>query len=292
MTSSMAWPKRFTSAASFTFDVDAESVVLGVNGALSARMSLMSHQRYGPTVGLARLLRVLRSCEVRGTFFVPGHTVERYPHEVEDILTAGHELAHHGYLHENLAGKSRQEEADILDRGLEVFDRYFGVTPTGYRAPHWEMNWHSPELLANRGFLYDSSLMCGDAPFELATPSGPIVELPINWTVDDWGQYCYLPEFSGSGQISSPKAVVDLWRDDFEATRREHGHWILTNHPFLSGRPSRAAALAGLMEHVQRQGDVWVAALGDVAEHTRSLGLAPVELTEPWLAPEPPAAGR
>ena len=184
---------------------------------------------------------------MRGTFFVPGYTARRYPDTIAAIAAGGHELAHHGYLHEPLAGKSLAEEAALLDQGLAALREVAGVTPPGYRAPFWEINWHTPGLLADRGFLYDSSLMNSDFPYELATGRGNIVELPITWTLDDWGQYCYVPEFSGNGMIADPAAICALWRDDFEAMSAAGGLWILTNHPFLSGRPARARALHGLI---------------------------------------------
>ena len=83
------------------------------------RMSVISHQAYGPLVGVPRLLGMLERHGVRSTFFVPGYTADRYPAVVRDIVAAGHEVAHHGYLHEQPTGVGAQEEADYLDRGLD-----------------------------------------------------------------------------------------------------------------------------------------------------------------------------
>ena len=94
------WPPGFTSAAAFTFDVDAESAVLWNAPENAHRMSVMSHQAYGPLVGVPRILDLLDHHQIRSTFFVPGYTANRYPQTVRDIVAAGHEVAHHGYLHE------------------------------------------------------------------------------------------------------------------------------------------------------------------------------------------------
>jgi hypothetical protein len=56
---------------------------------------------------------------------------------------------------------------------------------------------------------------------------------------------------------------------------------VLTNHPFLSGRPSRAAALEELVDHVVSCADVWVAPLGEIAVHIRGLGLTPRSVARP-----------
>lgn len=277
----IGWPDGAQCAVAFTFDVDAESPVLAVRPDLADRMTTMSQQAYGPEAGVPRLLRVLEDCQVRSTFFVPGYTARRYPEAITAIAAGGHEIAHHGYLHEPLAGKTLDEEAALLDQGLEALRDIAGVTPVGYRAPFWELNWHTPGLLAEHGFLYDSSLMNSDYPYELATGGRSIVELPITWTLDDWGQFCYVPEFSGHGMIADPAAVSALWRDDFEAMSAAGGLWILTNHPFLSGRPARARALQGLITHVAQQSGAWIAPLAEIASYVRGLGLVPRELSRP-----------
>ena len=47
------WPEGKQSAAAFTFDVDAESAVLWNAPENAGRMSVMSHQAYGPLVGVS-----------------------------------------------------------------------------------------------------------------------------------------------------------------------------------------------------------------------------------------------
>lgn len=278
---SVVWPGGARAAASFTFDVDAESAVLWGSPGTAERMSVMSHQAYGPLVGVPRLLALLERHGIRSTFFVPGYTAHRYPDTVRRIVDAGHEIAHHGYLHEQPTALTEAEEVEALDRGLAALEEVAGVRPTGYRAPMWDLSWRTPGLLAERGFLYDSSLMDADTPYELTVGDTSLVEIPIQWALDDWEQYCFLPDISGSGLIETPAKAVELWRTEFSALRDAGGCWVLTNHPFLSGRPSRAAALSGLMAEVVACHDVWVAPLGDIAAHVRSLDLVPRSIEKP-----------
>jgi peptidoglycan-N-acetylglucosamine deacetylase len=277
----VAWPQGKRCAASFSFDVDAESAMLAVDHGHANRMSAISHQAYGPLAGVPRILGLLARHGITSTFFVPGYTALRYPDVVRRIADEGHEVAHHGYLHEAMAGLTEEQEAAILDRGSAVLEKVTGVHPTGYRAPMWELNWHSPKLLRDRGFLYDSSLMDADHPYELADDGDSLVEIPIQWALDDWEQYCFVPDFSGTGLIESPVKVAEMWRLEFDALRDARGCFVLTNHPFLSGRPSRAAALDGLIEYVCGHDDVWVANLGEIAAHVRGLGLAPRSVVRP-----------
>lgn len=276
------WPNGARCAASFSFDVDAESAMLGVDTSHADRMSAISHQAYGPLSGVPRLLKILAKRGIRSTFFVPGYTAVRYPDVIRSIVEHGHEVAHHGYLHEAMRGLTEAQEAAILDRGLEALESVTGTRPTGYRAPMWELNWHSPKLLRDRGFLYDSSLMDTDHPYELTVDGdSSLVEIPIQWALDDWEQYCYIPEFSGSGLIESPTKAIEMWRLEFDAIRAEGGCFVLTNHPFLSGRPSRAHALDGLIEYVCSHDDVWVTSIGEIAAHIRSLDLIPRSVERP-----------
>lgn len=282
----LEWPDGHSAAAAFTFDLDAESAVLWGAPQTAQRMGIISHQAYGPLVGVPRLLRMLERHGVRSTFFVPGYTAHRYPDVVRDIVAAGHEIGHHGYLHEQPSGLTEQEEETALDRGLAALEQVAGVRPVGYRAPMWDLSWRTPALLAERGFLYDSTLMDADVPYELAIRPGAqqsLVEIPIQWALDDWEQYCYLPEISGSGLIETPAKARELWQGEYDAMTAEGGCWVLTNHPFLSGRPARARALEALMEHVVADPSSWVASLGEIAAHVRGLGLTPRTIEPPRL---------
>lgn len=270
---SFPWPDGVRAAASFTFDVDAESCVLATEPGATDRMSLMGHQSYGPRVGTPRLLRLLRRRGVRATFFVPGYTADLYPDTVRAIRDDGHEIGHHGYLHEPMRGIDAATEAGYLDRGLEALDR-LGVRPTGYRAPWWETNWHTPELLAQRGFRYDSSLLDDDVPYRLATAgagTGSIIEIPVDWALDDWEQYAFFPGWTGSGIIEDPEKARAMWAGEARARHAEGGCFVLTNHPFMSGRPAKAAALDQLIGEVAGMDGMWVAPLIEIAEHAESV---------------------
>jgi peptidoglycan/xylan/chitin deacetylase (PgdA/CDA1 family) len=277
------WPGGKRAAACFAFDLDAESAILSADPGTASRMSVMSHQSYGPLTGVPRLLRLLDSHGIRATFFVPGYTARRYPDVIRSIAAAGHEIAHHGYLHEPLTGADEATETSYLDRGIEALAEVTGERPAGYRAPLWELNYRSPGLLAGRGFLYDSSLMDSDWPYELRAGTGSLVEIPIQWALDDWEQYCYVPGVFGSGLIESPAKAAELWSLELAAMREEHGCFVLTAHPFLSGRPSRAAALGRIMTEAAAGGDVWITTLAEVAAHVRGLGLPPRQLTQPVI---------
>ena len=70
----VTWPDGFTAAACLTFDLDAEAAVLTADISSVYRMSPMSHQAYGPLVGVPRILDLLARHHLRATFFVPGYS--------------------------------------------------------------------------------------------------------------------------------------------------------------------------------------------------------------------------
>jgi hypothetical protein len=277
----LPWPGAARCAASFTFDVDGEAAVLAANPATSESLSIISHQAYGPRVGVRRLLGILERTQTPSTFFVPGFTAQLHPGTVRDIVAAGHEIAHHGYDHIRPTTLSVAQQADQLDRGIDTLERLSGARPVGYRAPMWDLSWQMPDLLAARGFAYDSSLMDDDAPYWLQAAADadseprarPIIEIPIQWALDDWEQYCYLPDVTELGPIQTPGHAIELWRSELEGMRRFGGCWVLTNHPFLSGRPGRALALESFIAEVHAMDGVWVASLSDVARHAAALDL-------------------
>ena len=276
--SAIRWPGGAGCAASFSFDVDGESAVLAAAPSAAGSLSTMTHQAYGPLVGVRRLLEVLERTGTRSTFFVPGYTAELHPGTVRDIAAAGHEIAHHGYHHLKPAGLSTAEQIEQLDRGSDALERVSGIRPVGYRAPMWDLSWEMPGLLAARGFRYDSSLMDDDAPYLLApdpASGAAIVEIPIQWALDDWEQYCYLPDVTELGPIQTPQHAVELWRSELDGIRRFGGCSVLTNPPFRSGRPGRATALEAFIAEVRAMPDVWVATLGEIAELTVAASPAP-----------------
>ena len=245
----------------------------------------MSHQAYGPLVGVPRILNLLARHDLRATFFVPGYSAHRYPDVVRSIAEAGHEIAHHSYFHENTIGMDARTEADMIDLGLQALWDVAGVRPTGYRAPMWELTYNTPRLLAERGFRYDSSLMDSDYPYRLAVgeAGSSLIEIPAWWGLDDWEQYAYLPGITGSGVIESPAKALEMWTLELRALHAIGAAFVLTCHPFLSGRPSRAHALEQLIEVMSALPGLWITTVGDVASHVASRELTARTCPQPVL---------
>ena len=264
---SPAFPPGYRAALSLTFDADAETGVLvpkpsGINDAMA-----MTHQAFGPKVGVPRLMRILAECDVRATFFVPGWTARRYPNLVRTLMDAGHEIGHHSDLHYPAPTMTQAEERADFERALATL-RSQGAEVRGYRAAWWQSTWFTYELLAEHGLTYDSSLMDDDRPYVLRLGEHRLAELPPHWSLDDWEQYAFLPDPVIGNGIEPPSKVLELWRSELDAQRKEGGLVVGTMHPFLSGRASRAEVLRSIIRYARDCGDVWIAPLGEIADAT------------------------
>lgn len=257
------WPDGYTSAAAFTFDLDAEAVWEGENPANASRPGLLSQGTYGPKVAVPLILDLLARHSVRATFFVPGINVERHRAVVESVVAAGHELAVHGYTHTSPTVLTPDEEAAELDRALDLL-RGTGATVTGYRSPSWDVSPVTLDLVEARGLVYASQFMDDLVPYRHA--GRRVVELCVQWILDD------APHFWFSGAdwtktIRSVSEVEPIWAEELDGFRRLGGAYILTMHPQIIGRPSRLALLDRMLERAVAAPDVWVATSAEIAAH-------------------------
>lgn len=258
------WPGGATIAISLTFDVDAESSLLGRSSSYESRLTSLSEARYAVVRGLPRILEILASYEALATFYVPGLTAERHPDAVEAVVAAGHEIAHHGHMHL----RSHEVDADTqrreIEDGIEAITRVLGEAPTGYRSPGWELTPHTVALLDEYNFRYDSSAMGDDRPYFLDYENVRLLELPVHWSLDD------VPFFGFSGdlpaRLGDPGAMWAAWAAEFESARRDSRYITFTMHPEIIGRGYRAEGLRTFLDDITRNGDTWIGRHADVAE--------------------------
>jgi peptidoglycan-N-acetylglucosamine deacetylase len=258
------WPQKNHCAAVLCFDVDGETTALSEDLALAKRRTVMSQCEYGPRIGVPRLLGLLKHLNVPATFFVPGYIAENHPRMVEAIVNDGHEIGLHGYLHEKLAYLNETEEEDILLRSIEILTRLTGARPVGFRAPWFEINPWTPALLQKHEIQYCASEMGDDVPYFHANG---LVEIPGQWMLEDWEQFAFNADPAWGFVPENCEKVFDLWWREFEAMHDFGCCFVLTLHPWLSGRPSRVRLLERLVEAMQKKAGVWFARGREVANY-------------------------
>ncbi len=253
------WPEGYRCCVNLSFDYDS-------NSALMWRAPLdivaQSRGRFAPNVAIPRILDMLDRLEIKSTFFTPGWTVDQFTDSVEEIVSRGHELGAHGYLHERLAEISTEAEEQAFKRGLAAFERV-GVRPEGFRAPYWLVSERTMGLVRRLGFRYDSNFMDNDMPYmlRLRGEDTGLVELPVEWLLDDWPQF--------DTERRAPDEVYRLWKPEFEGIHELGRYFGLTCHPQAIGRISRLKMLERLLEEMRAKGDVWFANCKEVADWTR-----------------------
>jgi len=263
------WPNGAKVACAITFDMDADSLIHIEKGAKGRNyLSSISMLRYGPDVAIPRILDGYKRHGLKQTFFIPAWCIEQHPKAVEAIVEGGHEVGFHGYIHEAPNALPVEEEHYWMQRSIEVITKFTGKRPRGNRSPLYNMSADTPGLLAQEGFLYDSSLMGDDVPYILALPEGELIELPVSWATDDWPPYVHSIDLDYMFQIMSPDRAMEIFMAEFNAMRRASGGlWIGIWHPFVSGRLSRWQRIEQMIEEMQETGEVWFATLEEIATH-------------------------
>ncbi|MEV5961033.1 polysaccharide deacetylase [Kribbella sp. NPDC051952] len=282
---SPTWHGGAQAVVTLTFDVDAETPILAAGRRYADHLMTMSHQAYGPDVGVPRILELLAELGVPATFFVPGWVAEQRPGLAATIVEHGHEVAHHSYSHRAPTTLSAAEERADFERALDVFVAQ-GIEIRGHRAALWDATRVTLELIAEHGLAYDSSLMGDDRPYLLEVADRSIAELPVHWSLDDWEQYAYLPSPQIGSVIESPRKVLEMWTAELDAMRHYRCLFNLCLHPFLSGRPSRLLALRSLIEYAQASGGIGFARCRDLAEAAHS-DLSLPRRTPPAVSADP-----
>ena len=175
-----SWPGGARVAVALSFDVDNMSTSLA-RGELAPVP--ITRGEYGAVDGLPRVLRLLDKHQIPASFFIPAVSDLLHPQRVRDILAGGrHEIAVHGWVHENLPALNNEaEEQRLLNQAIAHLTKVVGKRPVGYRAPSWAFSPYTMGQVAKAGFLYDSSLMASDDAYEVVLDgkSTGVVELPI-----------------------------------------------------------------------------------------------------------------
>ncbi len=241
--------------ATLTFDFDAESLWMSL-GQMSPQP--MSRGKYGAQVGIDRILALLDREAIPATFFVPGETARRHPDKVRAIVNAGHEIGHHGDVHEAPATLSFDEERKCLTRGMDALVDVTGKRPIGYRSPSWDFSENTLNLLKEFEFEWDSSLMADDFRiYQLEDASGKdtgITELPVSYELDDAPYYlfAFMPIYLAG--MSDPDKVLRIWESEYRGAAEISGLFNLTMHPQITGRYSRMQVLEQLIKTIKDSG--------------------------------------
>jgi len=232
------------------------------------RLYPISMGRYGPTVAIPRILETYRRLQIKQSFFIPGWCLETYPDAVEAILKDGHEIGHHGWIHEDpISTMGHQREA--FEKALTTHETICGTKPRGYRAPVYNITQEVLDLLIEHGFSYDSSLMADDIPYRMETDNGELYEMPVHWGTDDWPPFAHYDEIGYMMPVRGPSAGLAGFWEEFDAQYEAGGFFMLIVHPFLTGRLARWRLVEQWLERTLETRNVWFAPLEEICAHVK-----------------------
>jgi peptidoglycan/xylan/chitin deacetylase (PgdA/CDA1 family) len=259
------WPKGARVAVALSFDVDAETGFLR-SGNYSPQP--LSRGEYGPRVGVPRILRMLEKYSVPATFFIPAVSGQLHPATIDAILKSPlkHEIGIHGWVHERISDLGSEEERTLTRRAFEWWSQRLGRKPVGIRTPSWDFTSETLAIVRELGFLYDSSLMGDDRPYEVVAEGKPtgLVELPVEWILDDYTYYSYDRPSSAYHRMGDAE-VYEIYKAEFDKAYEEGTLFLLTMHPFVTGHRSRIAALERLVAYIKSRPGVWFSTHEQVA---------------------------
>ena len=261
-----AWPNGARVAVLLSFDVDNDTIAV----ARSAEPSIgaMSQGEYGARVGLRRVVDLLDRHEIPASFFIPAVSLVLRPDMVGVIQASGrHEFGVHGWIHELNSALDAETERGLVVRAADYLEQATGSRPVGYRAPSWDFSPATLGIIRELGFLYDSSLMADDRPYELLQNGEPtgVVELPVEWILDD------APLLNPRGdRYTPPRELLQVYIDEFDKAYEEGTMFLLTMHPHIIGHRSRMVILEALIDHIRARGDVWFATHEQVARYVKA----------------------
>jgi peptidoglycan/xylan/chitin deacetylase (PgdA/CDA1 family) len=129
--------------------------------------------------GLRKILRLLKKCNKKATFFVTGNFAQCQPELVKKIVTEGHEVACHGVDH------FKPRATDVAE-SKKIVEGIAGVKVVGYRQPRmFKIDY---DELKKSGYGYDSSVNPALIPGRynhMGEPRKPykrkgIIEVPVS----------------------------------------------------------------------------------------------------------------
>lgn len=282
---------RLTVALTFDFDAISPWAQEMAGGDVAA----LSRGEFG-AVAVPRILALLEKHGISSTFFVPGHTALAYPELIRRIRDEGHELGHHGWVHESVLGLGVDREREVFERGLEALEKVAGVRPVGYRAPSAEVSSSTVDVLLDHGIRYDASFSGADfTPYYLRRGDswsgyGPyvfgetvdLVGIPFYRGLSDFTYF----EFVGGAtyQQSPASAVYEIWHEELEYAYANAGGGVydLAVHPQVIGRGHRLMMLERLIEAIRQKDGIVFGRLDEYSDRWRQ-----ANPLEEWLRSEP-----
>ena len=255
------WPQGARCCVGITVDL---SVAAGPEGIRPADLTTPEAE-FAANQGLSALLAVLRRHDLRATFAVPAVIAEIRADRIRGLIDDGHEIAAHGFKHEDISALERQDERERIDRTTEIQTGIAGQRPTGWfslprQGDPFAGGTISPntmDLLLDAGYAYMGNGLADDIPhywvIDFAT-SRSILTLPYYYHFDD--QFFSMFPRKGTG-LEHPDALARNWKAEFDAQYKRGRHFHMTLHPQHIGWCNRLQLLDEFLAYLRGFPGLW-----------------------------------
>lgn len=203
-------------------------------------------REYGTRIGMYRLLDAFKTVGARVSVAANSAIAERYPSLIAAIVEDGHEIiAHSTDMNGTIAtGLDEAAERNLILQSLDMLERVAGKRPRGWHSIARSQSWNTPRLVAEAGVEYMCDWVNDEMPFAMNTPSGSIVNVPLNHELGD-RQILTVQQQSVDSYAEQVRDACLLLED--EASRFGGRMLPLAITPYIMGLPYRMYAFESLL---------------------------------------------
>ena len=267
----LRWPQAAQCCVTVTVDL---SPPCGPAGIRASNLTTPDAQ-YGMHGGLSALREVLRRHAIRATFAVPAVIANIYPETLRSLLADGHEIAAHGWLHEDVSTLTEAEEQDRLARTTACIGAVVGQRPAGWfslprpgdKFAGGSLSASTMRLLRQAGYSYMGNGLADDIPHYWVTDPAvaeAMLVLPYYYHFDD--QFFLLFPAKGTG-LEHPDALARNWRGELDAQYLRGRCFNMTLHPHAIAWPNRLQVLDDFLVYLRSLPGIWNPTGAECAAH-------------------------
>jgi peptidoglycan-N-acetylglucosamine deacetylase len=275
----IAWPDGARLAVHVTIDL---APACGPGGIEPADLCT-PEAYYGLHGGLDTLLPVLARHGIRATIAVPAVLAPIHAERLRGLSAMGHEIAAHGWRHEDPMTLERSEEAARIKRATEVLAGVTGQAPRGWyslarpgdKFATGSVSANTMDLLLDAGYHWFGNGLADDVPHWWVTDFASrraMLCLPYYYHFDD--QFFLLFPAEGTG-LEHADSLFRNWRSEFEAQYRRGRCFHMVLHPHAIAFPHRLQLLDRFLQHLRTYPGLWNPTGSELAaqwQTTRPLG--------------------
>lgn len=230
---------------------------VGEFGSFSPDYRSWTQREYGLRVGVFRVIDALRENGICPAVAANARAAQRLPQLVKIFNDWGCEWIAHGgsasaILHSRMPLAQQREH---IESSLDGLADCTGQRPLGWLSQDWGTTPETYGMLARAGLRYTLDWTNDDQPYWMTTQP-PLLAIPLSAEWDDV-QCQWLRNLEPRAHASLTLQAFERLRAECDQHRR-HAVFGLPIHPWVSGMPSRIAALRTLLAGLRaREGATW-----------------------------------